>query len=131
PAAAILAGYTCLDKDAQAMPRQAPPARLPLLEANMLVGELVAIHVRSSRLSLTAYLYRSGHPGIAVTENAWPGPHSSKVLKPFLSSISATPQRQLIPARYAMYVSPGKSQERSIYIEKAPGGTQGNTDQKE
>ncbi|MFL5654526.1 MAG: hypothetical protein ACJ8CB_10140 [Ktedonobacteraceae bacterium] len=49
-----------MDKDAQAMPRQAPPARLPLLEANMLVGELVAIHVRSSGLSLTAYLYRSG-----------------------------------------------------------------------
>jgi len=43
------------------------------------------------------------------TENAWPGPHSSKVLKPFLSSISAIPQNQFIPARYAMYVSPGKS----------------------
>jgi hypothetical protein len=37
---------------------------------------------------------------------------------PFLSFISDTAQDQFIPARYAMYVSPGRGQERSIYIEK-------------
>jgi len=35
-----------------------------------------------------------------------------------LSSVSGTAQDQFIPARYAMYVSPGKDQERSISIEK-------------
>jgi uncharacterized membrane protein YeaQ/YmgE (transglycosylase-associated protein family) len=37
---------------------------------------------------------------------------------PFLSSFSVPAQDQFIPARYALYDSPGRDQERSIYIER-------------